>query len=286
MKKLLVFTLLVISSLPLVAQEIEEESFFIIFEEDQKMAQIANNPVAFAYKLYFQNVLTFGDHDQNTLYTNFVAPIYINEHVNFINRVMIPLETRNFSNTGTETSLGNIQYMGLFTYKDGWDIGNGNFTVGVGPSVVFNSNTFDDTEIAGDDNWALGASLLGVYRTKSFLGLISATPNWGISGDKATTMMIQYSLGYYFRNGMSIVSSPIILYNDALPDGDNWIVPFGLGVGHQFAIKEKIPMNVSFGVNYNAIRPDSMDDQKWQFQVNLLFLLPSPALGKAVRYYN
>ncbi|MDC1105156.1 hypothetical protein OAT16_00525 [Prolixibacteraceae bacterium] len=286
MKKLLAFIFLFFISLPLIAQEQEEESFIVIFEENQKMAQIANNPIAFAYKLFFQDVMTFGDHDQNTLYTNFIAPVYINEHINLINRVMFPLETRHYPTMGKETSLGNIQYVGLLTYKDGWDIGNGNFTLGVGPSVLFNSNTFDQTKRAGDDSWALGASFLGVYRTRSFLGLVSASPNWGISGDKATTMKIQYSLGYYFSDGTSIVSSPIILYNDALPDGDNWIVPFGIGVGHQFAIKQKLPVNVNLGVNYNVVRPDSMDDQKWQLQLNLLFLIPSPAIGKAVRYYN
>jgi hypothetical protein len=252
----------------------------------QKLAEIANNPLANAYKLFFQNVTLFGEPDNaNVLYSNVVIPVNLGENWRLVNRVLIPFQTRRLTIPTTETleesRIGNIEYQSIFVSKRDLKIGKSTLNLGIGPSVEFNTNGFDELATPFDDDWSLGLTALGVFKTERILGLLAVSPFWPVDSDNGMKMTLQYLLSYNFKSGTQIVSAPIIQYNSNLP-GTKWEVPLGLGVGQIFKIA-KIPFNFNAGAYYNVVRPEAVDDKKWSLGVNLMIILPSPALLKAMK---
>jgi len=49
-------------------------------------------------------------------------------------------------------------------------------------------------------------------------------------------MLIQYFINYNIVKGLYITMAPIITANWEAPAGQQWLVPFGLGVGKVFKI--------------------------------------------------
>ena len=254
--------------------------------EAQKLAEIANNPLANAYKLFFQNVTLFGDPDNaNVLYSNVVVPVNLGKNWRLINRLLIPYQTRRLTvptmETIAESKLGNIEYQAIFVSKKDFKIGQSTLNLGIGPSVEFNTNGFDKLATPFDNDWSLGLTALGVFKTNRILGLLAVSPFWPVDSDNGMKMTLQYLLSYNFDSGTQIVSAPIVQYNSNL-QGTKWEVPLGLGVGQVFKIA-RIPFNLNAGVYYNVVRPEAVDDKKWSLGVNLMIILPSPALLKAMK---
>ena len=54
-------------------------------------------------------------------------------------------------------------------------------------------------------------------------------------------------------------------------DGEQWIVPFGGGVGKVIKIG-KLPVNINAQVYYNAVHPTGWGD--WQSRFQLQFMFP------------
>jgi len=251
--------------------------------DKQKLIEVANNPMANAYKLFFQDVLVFDNpNNSNTLYTNVLVPSSLGENLQLNSRLVIPFGNRQFPDGTTERGFGNIQYQMTFSRKDPYKIGDSDLSIGVGPSFTFGTSSYD-VVVPGDDNWGIGAALFTVYKSKSFLALAALAPSWGVGEDKSDSAMINVLLSYGFPSGFSVLSSPVIIYNESFPGEDKWIVPVGMGVGQLFKVGGKLPVNLSVTGNYNVVRPDFMEDARWQLGINLMVILPSPKLMKAMK---
>ncbi|QZE15704.1 hypothetical protein K4L44_07685 [Halosquirtibacter laminarini] len=238
-------------------------------DSKQEMSVKALNPTAKIYKMVLMNNLTFGDHDANTLWIEPAIPVYFGDKLQLSNFAMIPVDTR-YVNGSHRTSLGNIIYTGNFSLQKPFKLWGGHFTPALGPAITLKTNTYGDYETYMDDTWNVGLTVAGIYKNKGFLALFAYTPTWGVGGNKVNSSTLQYVLNYSFKSGTGINSSPLLSYNEKL---GKWIVPFGLGVSQIFKTSSAI-YNLAVSGYYNAIRPDVLDDMKWQLQVKFYVMLP------------
>ncbi|NLR94699.1 hypothetical protein [Flammeovirga agarivorans] len=239
--------------------------------EVQKLAETASNPVAPVGKLIFQNFTHTGSGNtwSNTLLVEPVIPLMINENIKVINYGIIPLET-NYNGEAkiSQTHLGNISYQGLMANRKPISLGeNGHLTVAVGPSFVMGTST---NERHG--TWNVGVALAAIYHHKSFMGLVNYSPSWGVGGSSIDQSMFQYIFNYTFKTGTSINTQPMMMKSEAFVGDTKWLIPVGGGVGQMLPFKS-LPMNVSFNVYYNLVRPEIMQHQEWQFNVNIVCVL-------------
>ena len=68
-----------------------------------------------------------------------------------------------------------------------------------------------------------------------------------------------------------MTSAPIITANWEVEDGQQWVVPFGGGIGKLIALG-KLPVNTTAKYYYNVVTPDYGPD--WSLRLQIQFLLP------------
>ena len=78
-----------------------------------------------------------------------------------------------------------------------------------------------------------------------------------------------------FDGGWYVNTAPILTVNWEAESGQQWIVPFGAGVGKIVRLG-KLPINSQVGAYYNVVKPDFGPD--WQFRVQVQILLPASIL--------
>jgi len=230
--------------------------------KQQELSVKAANPLAIVYKFIAMNNTNFGDQTTNTLYIEPVIPVILTEKLKLINFAMIPIDTRHISDGGTETSLGNISYSALLSNNKPIKLGKGGIAVGVGPAVLLQSNTYNETKSPNDDTWNIGGAVMVGYKSKGFMALAAYTPTFGVGGAKVDYTTVQYIINYSFKTGTSLGTSPLLLKNDGFTGDGKWLVPFGGGGSQIFKLFNTI-MNGGVSVYYNAIRPDVMKENKW-----------------------
>lgn len=91
----------------------------------------------------------------------------------------------------------------------------------------------------------------------------------GVGGNSYNNFYSQIFTNYNFGSGWYVLSSPIVTA-DWQAKGTKWTIPVGGGVGRVIKIG-KLPVNLSIGAYYNAIRP--IDGADWQIrsQITLIF---------------
>ncbi len=93
----------------------------------------------------------------------------------------------------------------------------------------------------------------------------------GLGGTRYNSFLTQYFVNYNFGGGWYVYSAPIITAN-WLATGDHaWTLPFGGGAGRVVKIGGKLPVNLSIGAYYNALRPQLGPTWQLRTQVTLIF---------------
>lgn len=244
-------------------------------EDASELAKKAQNPIANMISLPFQNNLNFGmgpfERNQNILNIQPVLPVNISDNWLLVNRAIVPLISQPdiASSSGGVFGLGDIIYEGFFVPS-----GSGNITWGVGP--VLSIPTASD-ELLGTGKFSAGpTAILVAFVNKWVLGAV-AYNTWSFAGngnrDDVNSGFVQYFINYNLPKAWYITSSPSITVNWNAPEGDQWIVPFGGGVGKIFAIgKQKF--NGQLAAYYNAVKSETLDGPDWSFRVQLVLLFP------------
>ena len=124
--------------------------------------------------------------------------------------------------------------------------GSGEF--GIGPALVV-------LTMPGD--WVVGSVINNI---------------WTFGDAEENKFTFQYFANYNLPN-FYLVSAPINSANWNAPDGQQWVVPFGGGIGKVFKLGGKLPTNISAQAYYNAIKPDGIGD--WQTRFQLTFMFPT-----------
>lgn len=243
--------------------------------EARKGSIKASNPIAYATKIIANEMYVPGQNgapDFNEFQLNVVAPLPISEKVNLINKVKLPWDTRPDGQSGSETSLGKVNYQAYFSQSTPFTLDNDlEVSFGVGPSINFNTSDFD-VEMFGDDSTQAGIAGVMFAKQGGFSAIAGYQKLWAVSGDDLDTQSIQLVAGYTWNNGFSVNMAPYLTQSG----DEDWYIPVGLGVGQFFKLGGKVPMKVIANGYYNAKVPGSMgDDHEFQAQLAVIMMAPS-----------
>ena len=250
----------------------EETDLIEDFEGEEDLAQAVQNPVGDLISLPFQNNTNFGfgpyDRTQNVLNIQPVLPISLSSDWNLITRTIFPVITQPdfFSESGSTTGLGDVNFTAFLSPSK-----PGKFIWGVGPAIVLPTAT---DESLGSGKWSAGPSVVGLSIQGPWVAGILMSNVWSFAGDSdradVNFFLAQYFVNYNMDHGWYLVSAPIITSNWEASSGNQWIVPFGAGIGKIFRIGKQ-PMNFNTQAFYNAVKPDFGPDWQWRFQLQFMF---------------
>ncbi len=235
------------------------------------LAKQSQNPIANLISVPFQNSTNFGvgefDRTSNIMNIQPVLPTSISEDWLLINRTIIPVayQPELAPNVGNVFGLGAITYQGFFSPK-----GSGNFTWGIGPTVVLPTTT--DT-VLGSDKWSIGPSAIGLVTTDRIVTGALVSNVWSFVGKSdrsdVSLLTIQPFFNYNFDDGWYVTTSPIITAN-WLGTGEKWTLPIGGGFGRVFKIGNQ-PVNMQLQGFWNVVKPEGAADWTLRIQMTLLF---------------
>lgn len=236
-------------------------------DEGDDLAKQAQNPIANLISLPLQNNTSFniGPYNRaaNVLNIQPVAPFYDGR---LITRTILPIvyQPDILSESGGTTGLGDLNFTAFYVPE------SDKIMVGVGPILVFPTGG----EERGSQKWSAGPSLVVISTPGPWVMGVLWNNVWSYAGDDDASdvnqMLIQYFVNYNFP-GFYLTSAPIITANWEAPDGQEWIVPFGIGIGKLVKLG-KLPANTTAQYYYNAVTPDYGPD--WSLRLQIQFLFP------------
>ena len=209
---------------------------------------------------------------QNVVNVQPVIPFKVSDGLTLVTRTIVPFISQPGPRGTSIQSLGDINPSVFFvpTLK-------GNFTVGVGPTVVIPSAT--DNRLSSK-RWSAGPTGVLVYTKGPIVagGLINNI--WSFAGDDGrdvNKMLIQPFLNYNLPKGWYLTSSPIITANWNQAENKGWTVPVGAGFGRVFVLGTQ-PVNASLSAYYNVVKPEVAGQTligDWTFRAQVQFLFPT-----------
>jgi hypothetical protein len=266
--KILLFSGFLFSTL-VCAQETDTNSDSSMESEEAKLAKATQNPVAAIYSLPFQNNTTFNvgpkDRTQNVLNIQPVIPITLSEGLNLINRVIIPVITQPYGNNGTtsSTGIGDISYTAWLSPTKASKI-----IWGVGPAIQIPTSSSADE--FGSREFGIGPSIVALTTFDKWVTGIVVNNVWTFGDIQENKFLFQYFINYNLPKAVYLVSAPILTANWNAESGQQWIVPFGGGIGKVFKLGKQ-PINVNAQGYYNAVKPDGWGDWQMRVQAQLIF---------------
>ena len=200
-----------------------------------------------------------------------VIPFAVSKSLTLVTRTIVPFISQPWRAGTSIQALGDINPSVFFvpTLK-------GNFTVGVGPTLVIPSAT--DNRLSSK-RWSAGPSGVLVYTKGRIVagGLVNNI--WSFAGEDGrdvNKMLIQPFLNYNLPKGWYLTSSPIITANWNNPKNKGWTVPVGAGFGRVFVLGTQ-PINASLSAYYNLVKPEVAGQTllgDWTIRAQVQFLFP------------
>jgi hypothetical protein len=244
-------------------------------ESSTELAKKLQNPIGDLYSVPFQNNANFnyGPHQgtQDILNIQPVIPIHVTEDWNIITRTILPLiwqpslqpaQTVPFGTGPTSFSA----FLSPSKPVDGW-------LWGIGPIIQVPTAS---NSTLGSNVWGAGPTGLVVYMKGPWVAGVLVNNVWSFGGTsvpggtKYNMFLTQPFVNYNFGGGWYVGTSPVITAN-WLTSGDKaWTLPVGGQVGRVIKIGGKLPVNLSLGAYYNALRPQF--GSTWQLRTQITFI--------------
>lgn len=240
-----------------------------------ELSKAAANPVAAMISVPFQYNADFGlgDYDRTRSVLN-IQPVIPFAGGKIITRTIIPVvglpdissESGSFS-----TGLSDIMITAFYVPESASSV-----MWAVGPVLEIPTGGAD----RGSKKWSGGPSALLMAQPGPWTLGVLANQVWSFAGDSDRSAVskgfVQYFIVRQLGNGWYVNSAPAITANWKAPEGQKYVVPFGLGAG-KIAFLGKLPVNTQVGAFYNAVKPDIGPD--WQLRFQVQFMLPTPGSG-------
>jgi hypothetical protein len=241
-------------------------------QSEADLAKAAQNPVSSMISLPFQNNTNFNigpyDRIQNVLNIQPVIPISVGKW-NLINRMIAPLLWQPYDSTETKFGLSDINYTMFLAPGQ-----PGKIIWGIGPIFSFPTATDD---MLGTGKWGIGPSIVLLTMPSPWVIGVLVNNIWSVAGDEErgdiNQMLIQYFINYNIPGGWYLSSAPIITANWKAESGDQWLIPFGGGIGKIFRIGKQ-PVNAGVHGYYNAIHPENLPYPEWTLRAQVQFMFP------------
>lgn len=148
------------------------------------------------------------------------------------------------------------------------------FDIGVGPIV---SVPLASDETLGSGKWSAGVSMIGVFKSGRWTVAGRANNLWSFAGDDERAdvgqLLIQYIVTYQLKNTWYLISAPFITANWQAGDGEQWLIPFGGGIG-KLLRRSNHAFDLQAHVYRNAVHPASDPYPDWtpRLAVQMFFL--------------
>ena len=259
------------------------------------LQKATQNPVASLISVPIQNNSNFGigpnDRTQDVLNIQPVVPIKLSKNWNLVVRWITPIiwqpapGTQNLEIFGIEENTpaslaaqSAIKQVGVFGFGDMQPTfflspaKSGKLIWGIGPYFILPTAS---SQVLGQGKLSMGPSV--VVLTQPGHWTIGALINngWSVAGSggrpAVNQMLLQYFINYNLKKGWYISSTPTITANWKASSGNQWVVPFGGGMGRimRFGFQ---PVNISARFFGNAVHPAG--GSSWTMQLSLAFLFP------------
>ncbi len=241
-----------------------------------ELAKKLQNPIGDLYSFPFQSNTNFnsGPHKgtQEILNVQPVIPIHINQDWTVITRTILPLIWQpSLSPTHTVPfGTGPTSFSAFVSPANpinGW-------IFGAGP--VIQAPTISDKTL-GSPVWGGGPTAVVVYMKGPWVAGALANAVWSFGGTSGTggtsynSLLVQPFVNYNFGGGWYVNTGPIITAAWPALRDKAWTVPVGGGFGKVVRIGGKLPVNLSLGAYYNAVRPQYGATWQLRTQVTLIF---------------
>ncbi|HEY9159901.1 MAG TPA: hypothetical protein VIS94_02295 [Desulfomonilia bacterium] len=201
-------------------------------------------------------------------------PIDITDKWKILTHTLIPIVSLpQLGDDRPSSGLSNIMFSALLAKKS-----ESKLTWGIGGGVMFPTASNTDpvswtNTPTGYDCWALGPSVVGVFKSGNWVTGALVNQMWRISGESNLNMMqIQAFAFYNLGQGYSISSMPLISVDWTKKSSQSTLIPLGLMVGKLFMIGGVFPLGLSLGTYYNIVKPD--DAPQSTIRGELFFVLP------------
>jgi hypothetical protein len=240
------------------------------------LAKKLQNPIGDLYSFPFQNNTNFntGPHKgtQDILNVQPVIPIHLNKDWTVITRTILPLiwqpsmqpaQTVPFGTGPTSFSA----FLSPANPTHGW-------LWGAGPIVQI--PTISNRSL-GSNVWGGGPTAVLVFMKGPWVAGTLANNVWSFGGTSTrdgtryNTGLVQPFVNYNFGEGWYVYSAPIITANWLAAGNEAWTLPIGAGAGKIVKLMGKLPVNLSIGAYYNAMRPAYGASWQLRTQVTLIF---------------
>jgi hypothetical protein len=244
-------------------------------QSKEELSQEAANPLADLISFPFQNNLNmnYGEFNRNTNVLN-IQPVIPFAGGKLITRTIFPIvRIPNFDSVAGKYSSGlaDIVFTAFYTPKS-------KVTWGIGPVLEIPTGG----EKRGTQKWSAGPSFLILVQPGqwTFGALINNT--WSFAGnserDDVNHMLLNLFIVRQLGEGWYVNSAPIITADWTADQGQQWIVPIGIGGGKLVMLGGKLPLNLQTQIYYNVVRPDFGPEWQWRFQAQIL--LPKSIFSK------
>ena len=231
------------------------------------LAKATQNPLAAMYSLPLQDNTTFGnepyDRSTNVLNIQPVLPFSLGEKVNLINRIILPIVTKPTSTEDSETGIGDVNWTVWLSPAK-----TGKIIWGLGPVIQLPTSSSQDF---GSGEFGIGPSVVALTMIDKWVAGLVVNNIWTFGDISENKFLFQYFVNYNLPKAWYIVTAPIITANWNADSDQRWTVPFGIGAGKVIKIG-KLPLNLSAGMYYNAVKPDGVGD--WASRIQIQFLFP------------
>ena len=265
---ILVFTFICFSQV-LVAQEATEEK---PQESAADLAKKLANPISSLISLPFQNNTDIGigpnNGSRNTLNIQPVLPISINENLNLITRMILPVISQ-YDITGvgnSETGLGDVVLSGFLSPSQS----KNGLTWGAGPVFLIPTATND---YLASKKFGIGPTAVALYQINgiTFGGLVNQI--WSVAGDKdrndVSSLFFQPFFNYNWKSGAGIGGNFEITQNW---ESDTTVVWFNPTISGVTGLgKQKVQLAV--GPRFNLAAPNG-SKADIGFRAAVVFLFP------------
>jgi hypothetical protein len=281
-RSLLVLTALLLSSLPLIAQDtpigtpgtqVATEETPAAAESTDALRKAAQNPIASLISVPVQNNSNFNiepdNRTQDVLNIQPVIPARLSTNWNLITRIITPIiyqpTVSQPINQGA-SGFGDLNPSFFLSPAKA-----GKIIWGVGTAVVLPTAT---NPFLGQGKWSMGPSVVLLAQPgKWTLGAL-VNNVWSFAGQSSrpdvNQMLFQYFINYNLNKGWYITWQPTLTANWEATNGGRWVVPFGGGIGRIMKLGFQ-PVNLTAQFYGNAVHPPGASPWNMKLQISFLF---------------
>ena len=232
------------------------------------LAKKTANPIASVISLPIQFNFNFGigEYDRTQTLINImpVLPFALNDNINVINRVIIPVINQPVvsQESGSTFGVGNINYSAFFTPAKA-----GKIIWGIGPAFSIPTRSSD---LLGSTEFGVGPTFVALIMPGNWAFGLTANNVWSYENGTLNSLWSQIFITYTFKSAWFIQMQPTITANWNAPEGEQWSIPLGLNVG-KLVMLGKQPVKFIGGASYYVEKPTAGPDWMAFFQVVFLF---------------